>query len=396
MRRALGVVACALLFVGCNREPTWERDVAPVVAKNCEGCHRDSGAAFAITPYATARGQGDAINEMVSTHQMPPWPPERLGGCPTFIGDRSMSDDDVETIDRWVKNGMLKGLETGAKEPTPPTFGQLDGISVELAPDAPYLPSAAGDDYRCFVLDPKLASDAFITAYRMTAGAGVHHVQLWELTDDVGTAQIEAADDAAPGPGFPCTTWPGAAIRVLTVWGPSDPVRIHPKGTGVRVNAGKKLVLQVHFHHASGPSQPSIGLVLANSVGEEATLLEMSPPSFVLPPRTPKTSVHAAMAVLSNAKLWGIRAHMHSLGSEVRLSRTTADGTSCLLSIPRWDANWQLMYFYEHPLELGAGDVINLDCSYDTRTRNEPVQNGPLGDDEMCNGYFYVTGIAPR
>ena len=271
---SLLLASSALLLATCKEAPTWESDVAPIVATKCASCHRDGGAAFALSSYADARSHGVSIDHLVSTRQMPPWPPEQTDGCPSLIGDRHLSAADIELVNQWVEGGMPKGVATGIPLAEPAPFGELEGISAELGPDEAYQPPTDGDDYRCYLMDANLSKDAFITAYRMNAGAGVHHVQLWELEDDDGTKQIAKADAEAPGPGFPCTVWPGAAVRVLTVWGPSDPVRRHPRGTGVRVRAGKKLVLQVHYHHASGPSRPSIGLALAGSVPEEASLLD--------------------------------------------------------------------------------------------------------------------------
>jgi hypothetical protein len=392
---ALLLVGAALMPATCNEAPTWQRDVAPIVSKSCSSCHRDGGAAFALSSYADARAHGIGIDHMVTTQKMPPWPPER-DGCPTFVGDRRLSAAEIELVSRWTESGMPEGAPTGSALPTPPPFGELEGINDELTIDDDYSPSTDSDDYRCFVLDPKRSEDAFITAYRMKAGPGIHHVQLWEIDDAEGATKIARVDDEAPGPGFPCTVWPDVPVRVLSVWGPSDPVRRHPAGTGIRVRADHKLVLQVHYHHASGPSRPGIGLVLADSVAEEATLLGIGSPWFVLPPRTPATNVHVEWPVDADMKLWGVRAHMHTLGSMAHIARKTPLESSCLLSIPSWDANWQLMYFYENPIALKVGDKLELDCTYDTMTQNEAVHTGITGQDEMCNGYFYVTGIPPR
>jgi hypothetical protein len=84
---------------------------------------------------------------------------------------------------------------------------------------------------------------------------------------------------------------------------------------------------------------------------------------------------------------------MHSLGSSAALRAIDAAGEAqCLLSIPRWDPAWQLMYFYPTPIPLAPDTQLEVECDYDTRSRTETTRYGISTDDEMCFGYFYVTG----
>jgi hypothetical protein len=94
--------------------------------------------------------------------------------------------------------------------------------------------------------------------------------------------------------------------------------------------------------------------------------------------------------------LWGVRAHMHALGSRASVVRRAAGSSpdaagDCLLEIPRWQPEWQLMYFYEAPVALASGDVLWLECGYDTRGQIAPVRYGIRTADEMCFAFFYVT-----
>lgn len=393
------IALSAFVLVGSSAckeapKPTWGADVAPLVAERCSGCHQAGGAAFPLDTYEAVRSMGQPLAHDVTTRRMPPWPPAHDETCPSLIGDRRLPQSDVDMLDAWVKSGMPRG-ESPGELPKPPAFGVLDDIAVEVGPSAAYQPPREADDYHCFVVDPGLDADAFITAYRVAAGPAVHHLQLWEIDDDAGAQQIEALDAASPEPGLACSLWPGVPVRFLTVWGPSDPVRRHPAGTGVRVRAHKKLVLQVHYHRAAAPDQTHVGLELRDRVDHEATLIGIGPSTFVLPPRLPAITVHAETTLPEAATLWGVRGHMHSLGSEIHMTRRRPSTSGCLLSIPKWDPEWQLMYFYERPIELAAGDVLSVDCTYNTMSKSTPTFDGFTADDEMCNGYFYVTGLAP-
>ena len=397
--RSIVAIGCLGLLQGCadatRGQPTWERDVAPLVAEHCSGCHAPGAVSFPLRSYEEVRPYGAAISREVETGLMPPWPPAQGDTCPPFVGDRHLGDADIALLQHWVAAGMPRGEPTGKPLPEPPAFGQLEDIAVEVGPDEDYFPPSDADDYHCFIVDPGLGADAFITAYRVSVGLGVHHVQLWEIDDDAGAAAIEAVDAESPEPGYACSDEPDTVgARYLSVWGPSDPVRRHPAGTGIRVKAGKKLVIQAHYHNAAGPSRPRIGLQLADHVDEEASMISVSKGGFTLPPRTPSTVVHAQRFLDAPLKLWGVRAHMHFLGASAQIEDVGPSGSSCLLSIPEWNPSWQLMYFFDEPIDLPAGDTLSFDCTYDTRSKGEPVSEGPTGDDEMCFSYYYVTGLA--
>jgi hypothetical protein len=392
-------VAFSALAVDCGNgsEPVWSEDIAPLVGARCASCHRTDGAAFSLETYDAARVNGGMMAHVTSERIMPPWPPGGGEDCPRLEGDRDLPQGDIDRIGAWVHAGMPEGRPS-VRVPPSGTFGTLSGVSVVLGPDQPYTPSTTTDDYRCFPLDPQLASDAFITAYRVDAGPGVHHVILWEIDDDNAALDVMALDAASPEPGLACDAWPGSAnMRFLTVWGPSDPVRRHPAGTGMRVRAGKKLYSQVHYHRGSPADRTSIGLALADHVAEEATILALAAQGFVLEPHAAATSLHAELSLPSDVRLWGVRPHMHGLGSVAHIGwRPPASGAGdprCLIDIPQWNANWQLMYFYPQAISLHAGDLVNLDCTFDTRSVDHQVKEGSTSNDEMCWGYLYVTGI---
>jgi len=381
----------AFTVSGCSTNsasPTYNHDIAPLVAEHCSSCHRDGGVQQSWSSYQLAKTNGPTMSAMMSSHMMPPWPPTSDGGCPSLIGDRRLAQSDIDLMSEWVKGGMPLGDGTPKLPPPPAPFGDLPGISVNIGPDRPYTPDASIDDYHCYLVDPGLTHDQFLTAYKVSASPGVHHLQLWEVSTDQGVSDLAARDAATPEPGFPCASWPPVDMSFITVWGPSDPVRIHPAGTGIRIHGGKKLMIQVHYHQGATTDQTKIGLVLADQVNEEARLTEMSVGGFTLPPRTPGTTVHSQWTLPWNAKLWGVRGHMHYLGTSINVQH---DG-GCLLSIPQWDWNWQLMYFYQQPMQLTAGDNFTLDCTYNNTTDAE-VHDGPTSHDEMCFAYFYMTGI---
>lgn len=388
--RAVLIFALAGLG-GCDSDPTYTREIAPILAEQCAGCHRSDGVApFALETYDDARAHADAIAAAVKSGKMPPWPAKQEGDCPDLADARVLRPDEISAISRWAELGAPRGGGDNANAPkTPARWLEKPGLRV--APPELYLPPEGEDHYRCYVMDPGLMTDQFLTAYAVGDATGVHHLHLWSMDDDTGAAEAEAYDAMDPGGGFSClegTSISGA--RHLTVWGPTDPVRRHPDGTGIKLLAGKKLLMQIHYHHATSPG-PFLELELAPTVEREAEIITIGPPLFELPPRAPATTITGLTSMSTTGYLWGVRAHMHSLGSKARVTLTRAKGDACLLDIPTWDEKWQLMYFFEKPIPLLQGDTLSIDCTYDTTAKTEPTLFGPTADDEMCNANFFVT-----
>ncbi len=382
----------ALLAVGCQAEEvTYTTDVAPIIASSCLGCHAEGGVGpFSLETYESAREHAAEIADAVEDGRMPPWPPEhRNGPCPPLEADRDLPPDQVSLLTDWARGGTLRGDPKSGPSIEPAALRWLDAPTVNLEPE-PFDPDPMLDDYRCFVLDPGLTTDQFITAYGVGRADGIHHLHLWALDEDADAEAATQLDEEAPGGGFPCLDGEGVAGRHLTVWGPSDPVRRHPAGTGLLLRARKKVLLQIHFHHANSDA-PFIALELAPSVDRAAEIVTIGAPEFLLPPRQAATSVSGAAEMAEAGLLWGVRAHMHGLGSKAHISLKSKGDPRCLLEIPRWDAKWQLMYFFEQPIPIAAGDEVSIDCTYDTTSRTVETASGMTGDDEMCNANFFLT-----
>src|SRR2546426_9172231 len=82
---------------------TFSRDVAPIFQAKCQECHQpNSIAPMSLITYQDARPWAKAIRERVMTRQMPPWHIDRSVGVQQFKNDMSLTDQQVDTIVRWV------------------------------------------------------------------------------------------------------------------------------------------------------------------------------------------------------------------------------------------------------------------------------------------------------
>src|SRR6266542_266203 len=93
-----------------NAAPTFTKDIAPIFQAKCESCHRpDNMAPMALRTYEEARPWAKSIAARVGAHQMPPWHIDKTVGIQKFKNDRSLNDDQIDTILRWVEAGAPKG-----------------------------------------------------------------------------------------------------------------------------------------------------------------------------------------------------------------------------------------------------------------------------------------------
>src|SRR4051794_15597775 len=134
--------------------PTW-KDVAPVFASKCAGCHQLGGIApFALTSARTAQQHAQAILRVTQQGVMPPWMPGP--DSPEYLGQsgRQLTAEEKSLLAWWVRGGARVGAG-GTVRPVVPR-SRARGTSVTLAPRRAYRPRGAGgglDDYHCFLLD---------------------------------------------------------------------------------------------------------------------------------------------------------------------------------------------------------------------------------------------------
>jgi hypothetical protein len=474
LSRAVLVAAAAVAAVAAvvvlpalgarSAAPDFARDVAPIVRETCLGCHRDGGIApFAFRTERDLASRAPLIVAALEQRRMPPWPPSARS--PRYLGQeqRTLDDRERETLIRWARSQTVRpgGARRGTPVGTPPRAASAlrPGESrLDLRMPSAYLPSGSNgstDDYRCFLLDPKLAQDAFVTSAEIAPGAGslVHHVILYRISPSVAS-QAAALDRKSPGPGWTCFGGPGVGAGTrsdprgflndagwIAAWAPGTGADRFRAGTGVSLPAGSRIVMQVHYNLLNGRRPDRSHAVLTTVPATRAltpveTMLLPAPvelscrpgesgplcdrtaavfdqvdrfgadsaivPSGLLlvcgrdaahPVPSPVTTCDRALG--RAVTIQAVGGHMHLLGRsiEVWLNPGTARAR-LLLEIPRWNFHWQAVYALQRPVPAGPGDVLRVTCRHDTSLRRGPPRYVLWGEgttDEMCLGIVQVT-----
>lgn len=373
--------------------PTYWADVYPILDANCVGCHVAGGIGpFSLEGYANAQASAAVIETVTETRYMPPSNVDNSGACNTWTDARWLSDADIATIGEWVAGGTLEGNPADAPTPVPTPTAVLAEIDATLDMGVDYTPTLAPDEYRCFLVDPALATDQYLTAYRTVPGndAIVHHVVLFSLADAQAQTDAEDLDAASAEPGYTCFGGAQVSSSIVTVWAPGTGVTFFPPGTGILLPAGRKLVLQVHYNTAAvaGSDRTEVELDLEPVVTSPAQILALGVGSFTIPPG--EDSYDVVMPTVTSpatATIHSVYPHMHRRGETIRVN---LDG-ACMLDVPRWNFGWQQFFTASTPITVPNGGTFDLTCTYDTQSDTNPISSGEGTDEEMCGVGLYVT-----
>lgn len=393
---------------------TYYKDVKPILDARCSSCHAEGGIGpFRLETYDQVQGLRDLVRDEVAARRMPPWPPNR--GCNDYWGDRSLSDEQIATIVEWADHG---GAEGDPQDPGEPLSGQeevkLSRVDLNLPMPVEYTQKDEPDDYRCFVLDWPYQDVKYVSGFRANPGDArvVHHVIAF-LVAPSDVPQVEALDAAEDGPGYTCFGGSGInANEWLGGWAPGSQGSDFPAGTGVRVEPGSKIALQVHYNSLTAGPQPdrtTIDFKIEDAVEKEGrvqpwTKLAWLSGDGMMIPAGDTDVVHSfeydPTTVLTGGKpftLYSASLHMHQLGTRARMAIHRAGGDDeCLLQIDDWNFHWQGSYGLRRPTVFNPGDRLYLECHWDNSAGNQsgaPKDTwwGEGTSDEMCLGGFYLT-----
>jgi Copper type II ascorbate-dependent monooxygenase, N-terminal domain/Copper type II ascorbate-dependent monooxygenase, C-terminal domain len=420
--RRLGIAV--LLVAGCGSHsssssgpPTYWSAIKPLADAKCAPCHSEGNIApFTLSSFADFKDHTDKVRVAVSSRAMPPWPPAK--DCAEYQADRSLSDAEIKTITDWIDQGAVEGNPKDYVAGTPSSKG-LTRVDRSLTLAAPYTPTLKPDEYRCFLMDWPETATKYISGFRANPGNAniVHHVIAF-LAEPADVAAYQQLDDADPTPGWVCFGGPGGDnnARWLGAWAPGSLGTDYPANTGLKVQPGSKVVLQVHYNLSKVDGvadQTSVDFKLDDTVQKEAIIQPwanidwIQKKTMTIPAGVADQMINWTFnpspyfSFITNGivpssepvTMWTASLHMHTRGTHGKLEIVHADGTrECMIDIPRWDFHWQGGYEFAQAKTYLPTDQLYLECHFDNS--DSPIDRnwGEGTADEMCLGGFYVTG----
>lgn len=368
-----------------DAEVTYARDLSKILNRHCVECHRDGEIGpFALTDYDEIVGWADMMVEVVDNNRMPPW--HASDDHAKFVNSRRMSDEEKETLRRWVESGAPFGdasdLESLPSFASGWQIGQPD-LVVPMASEPFTVPAGGTVEYQYFVVDPGFTEDRWVAAAEVVPGnrAVVHHAIAFVRPPD---------GERLDGLGWLSAYVPGQRM---------PPPELH---RARRVPAGSKLVFQMHYTPTGKVEQDlsKIGLTFANAdqVTEELlTIVGMNQAIEILPLQ-PDVAVDGETEHLPvGGRLLAMSPHMHLRGKAFRVQIGREGKDSILLDVPHYDFNWQHTYLLEEPIELDSVDWLTFTANYDNSTENpfnpDPDEFVTWGDqtwEEMAIVFYEV------
>jgi hypothetical protein len=344
---------------------------------------------------------------------MPPW--LAGNGCDDYANDPRLTEAQIDTISDWIRGGALEGdpASPGASL-DPGGVLALSRVDASVAMKAPYIQAIEPDEFRCFVLDWPETTTRYVTGFRANPGNSktVHHIIVY-AAPPAQVQVVEALDADAPGDGYPCYGSTRFQGRWVGVWEPNGAGLDLPEGLGVPVEAGSKLVVQMHYNadnESMGSDQSSYDFKLADTVERDANFTFFTNPDWIhrnMPiPADEALVTHrweAGLNWLTGGRaidVYGIGTHQHQLGTSSRVSlQTVQRGSDCWLEIPEWHWHWQNTHKFSEPKRVSPGDIMQLECQWDNSAEHQRVVDGVQltpkdvnwgegADDEMCLAAF--------
>ena len=353
-------------------EITYTKHVAPILQKRCQACHReDQSAPFALLTYDDAVKHAAMLKEVTTQRRMPPWHADPRFGH--LANDRRLSRDEIDTLSSWVDGGMPRGEEKDLPKPVAWPKGWVHGTPdlVITMPEEFAVPADGVLPYKNWVIPTDFTEDRWVTIAEARPGtpAVVHHVVVYIMKE--GQRGPISAD---------------GSLSILVGWAPGDLGLVCPPDTALRVPKGSKLRFEMHYtpNGTAVKDRSSIGLTFAKAPPKfEMLISEFANMAFEVPPNDPHYKAEAAFRFRADARILSFAPHMHWRGQDYRYEVIYPDGKrETLLSVPRWDFNWQNVYRFQEPLKVPKGAKLHAVAHWDNSVNN------PLNPDPKKSAKF--------
>ena len=391
---------CPIDYAAAERHrispPDYATEVAPIIQKNCVGCHRQGGVGpFAMDSHIMIMGWSPMVREVLLNKRMPPTQVDPYVGHSEDA--RYLSKQELQTLIHWIDAGAPRGeftadpLETVPEQNSGWVLGEPDFIAT--APEQE-VPSTGVLDYRYAYIDLSFTEEKWISAVQYRAGDAsvLHHLMTF----------VTGPDEDFWGPERDELV---VARRFVEGYSPgTDNVSVFTEGTGVLIPKGHRLAMQLHYvtNGQATLDSTQLGLYFSDAEGLQEKLVQAVATRFELPANTPNFPQQASHVFTHAAMITGVRARMNYRGKKMKFLVETAAGEQTeIFSVPAYNYGWQPHYILDEPIEIAAGSRVivkgALDNSVSNPTNPDPdrvISFGLESWEEMFAGYFSFYAIS--
>jgi hypothetical protein len=381
--------------------PTFYKDVAPIVQKHCQSCHRPGQIGpMSLVTYDDVRKRASLVEQMVQHRKMPPWFADPPYG--PFANDPSLTESEIETIGEWVQAGAPAGNPADA----PPAKKWVEGWSIQRPdsvirmPEVVHIPPTGDVDYTYEIVPLGFKEDRWIQMSEILPSSHdhVHHAVVYIRPPDSKWLRDAPLNHAFTSHEQHDAHWTDSDL--LLVYAPGSSPDQWPEGMAKFVPAGSDLVFQMHYTtngHAA-VDQTSVGLVFAKQAPERRVItLQLTNDRFEIPPGDPDYEVEVSGTLPNDALLLGFFPHMHLRGKRFEYNIVRPGGNIETLLRVNYDFHWQLSYRLAKPRPLKAGTRLQAVAWFDNSAQNphnpDPTATVRWGDqtyEEMMVGFFDI------
>ena len=354
--------------------PSYSADIAPILENHCVKCHHVGGIApWAMTEHAMVQGWSRMMKEVLLTRRMPPGQLDPHVGRPIQEA-AGLSPEELQTLVHWIDAGapgddQPDPLQSLAFSDAKFSLGEPDIVLTVPAQD---IPATGVIDYRYVPVPLNLEQDVWIRAVEYVPGDRqvLHHIITYVSSPADRTAAVEQDD--------------GGLGESLGGFAPGRQPDIWRDDSGALIRAGSSLLLQMHYTTTGKATvdETQIGIYLHDAPPKYV----MSGGSagqrrFLIPPRAKEHQLEGVQEFERDALLYGLMPHMHYRGKYMKYIAEYPDGSSeVLLSVPKYDFNWQFNYQLQEPVFIPAGTRLIARGAMDNSDRNpyNPNPNIPV------------------
>ena len=383
-------------------QPTFAKDVAPILQRSCVSCHRAGEMApMSLQTYEEARPWARSIKARTASHEMPPFHIDKSIGITSFKNDPSLTSDEIATIGRWVDAGAPRG--NPADMPAPRQFA--DTSAWQFKPDivvkfpAYKVPAAGPDLYGNLYADIPISKDRYIQAVQTRAATPgsrkvVHHALTYAVDSD---DKDVSGDDSAGVDGG----------DFLVEYASGKNAEVYTGDSGVLLQAGKKAMVTYHLHSVGEETDAMIEVAMKlfpegyvpKHIRWSKQLAQ--PTSDIDIPGGTVARIDGYVVMHKAARILSFQPHMHIRGKRQCLELIYPTGGAAakteMISCTNFSYNWHLNYTYSDdaaPL-IPAGTLLHVitwhDNSPSNRANPDPknwVGDGQRTIDEM--GFAWI------